>query len=51
MSHTWVILCEIAANIPITTEWVVSACAFGGVWARLEHRLTKLETKIEDMRK
>jgi hypothetical protein len=33
----------------LTAAEVIAALAVLGIWPRLEHRLTRLETKIEDL--
>lgn len=35
-------------NLPVSAEWIIVFGTVLGVWARLERRLTRLETKVDN---
>lgn len=36
------------ASLASVPDWITMGLAIGAVWIRIEHRITRLETKIED---
>lgn len=41
-----------AQSVPsVSPEWVAIVLGFVGLWVRFEHRMTRVETKLELLRK